>query len=106
MRRYYPGRMAGADLREMMSSSPMFAQSLGPRTARDRYVEEDVPYGLVPIAAIARTLGLHTPCTDAVVTLASVASGQDFARSGRTLERLGLAGLHRGALLARVADGN
>jgi len=105
MRRFYPGQMTGAGFYEMISTTPVFAQSFGPRTIRDRYLDEDVPYGLVPISSLARALGVACPCTDGVVALASVIRGEDFARSGRTLDRLGLAGLGRDALLARVAEG-
>lgn len=106
MVRFYPGRMNGADLHEMLSSTSVFGQSVGPRSIRDRYLDEDVPYGLVPISSIASTLRLAPHCTDAVIALASVISGEDFARNGRTVERLGLAGLDRDAMLARVADGS
>jgi len=106
MVRFYPDRMKGADLHEMLSSTPVFGQSVGPRSIRDRYLDEDVPYGLVPIASIASNLRLAPHCTDGVIALASVISGEDFARNGRTAERLGLAGLDRDAMLARVAQGS
>jgi len=31
MRRFYPGQMTGADFYEMISTTPVFAQSFGPR---------------------------------------------------------------------------
>ena len=63
-----------------------------PRSWDHKYIAEDVPVGLMPMAALARAAGVATPAIDAVVMLACVLAGSDFAASGRTLERMGLAG--------------
>ena len=57
-----------------------------------RYVTEDVPYGLVPIAELGRLAGVPTPVAQALTALASAALGRNFAGEGRTLERMGLEG--------------
>jgi opine dehydrogenase len=57
-----------------------------------RYIHEDIGYGLVPMAALGRVAGIATPTMDALVQLATVALGIDYARDGLTLERLGLSG--------------
>jgi opine dehydrogenase len=60
---------------------------------RHRYVEEDVGCGLALWSSLGRRLGVSTPLSDAMVRLASIVNGVDYAVEGRTLERLGLAGL-------------
>jgi opine dehydrogenase len=58
-----------------------------------RYLTEDVPDGLVTWSELGRVSGVRTPAIDAVVQLASILNGRDHRATGRTLERLGLAGL-------------
>src|SRR6202035_2715120 len=57
-----------------------------------RYIHEDIGYGLVPMAALGAAAGVATSTMDALVQLASLALGIDYARDGLTLARLGLAG--------------
>jgi opine dehydrogenase len=64
-----------------------------PSSLDHRYMHEDVGYGLVPIAALGRLAGVATPTIDALVRIASLAAGIDYAREGLTLERLGIAGM-------------
>jgi opine dehydrogenase len=63
-----------------------------PPTLDHRYLREDVGYGLVPMAAIGRALGVKTPVMDALITLAGAALGVDFFTEGLTLDKMGLAG--------------
>ncbi|MGQ0568667.1 MAG: NAD/NADP octopine/nopaline dehydrogenase family protein [Armatimonadota bacterium] len=84
-------------------SSPAVYRSPGePMGLRDRihfrYIDEDVPYGSVFMSSLGRLLGVPTPINDACNTLASVARGVDYWASGRTVERMGLAGLTRETL--------
>ena len=71
-------------------------------TLDHKYVTEDVPTGLMPIAFLGAAAGVRTPAIDAVVRVAQTMLGRSFEAEARTLERLGLAGLDaRG--VARVA---
>ena len=63
-----------------------------PKELRSRYLTEDVPFGLVPIASIARELGIATPTIDLVIDLASLLVDEDLRAAGRTAASLGLAG--------------
>jgi opine dehydrogenase len=76
-----------------------------PASLDHRYMHEDVGYGLVPIAALGRLAGVATPTIDALVHIAGLAVGIDYARSGLTLERLGLAGKSPSELLRFVEQG-
>jgi opine dehydrogenase len=76
-----------------------------PSSLDHRYLHEDVGYGLVPMAALGRLAGVATPTIDALVQLAGLAVGIDYAREGLTLERLGLAGKSPSELLTLVEEG-
>lgn len=77
----------------------------GPSSIQDRYITEDLPYGLVPISHLARKAGLSTPVIDAVVTLGGAVCGKDFWTEGRTLEKLGIADLGPGEIVRLVRQG-
>jgi opine dehydrogenase len=57
-----------------------------------RFLNEDVPYGLVLLSELGRLAGIATPTVDHVIQLACVATGKDFRAQGLTIERLGLGG--------------
>jgi opine dehydrogenase len=57
-----------------------------------RYVVEDVPTGLVPVAALGARLQIPTPTIDAIIDLANAFYRTDFRKTGRTLAQLGLEG--------------
>jgi opine dehydrogenase len=57
------------------------------------------------MAALGRLVGVETPTIDALIQLAGLAVGVDYARDGLTLERLGLAGKSPSDLLKFVEDG-
>lgn len=62
----------------------------GPYSLHSRHLTEDVPYGLVAYASLGQFLGVPTPVSSALVTLASVLNGEDYWKTGRTLERMGI----------------
>ena len=47
-----------------------------------------MPTGLVPIASLARFLGLRTPTIDSIIQLSSILCGINFLNEGRTIEKL------------------
>jgi len=106
MLRFYANQgVRGRELHDVLSTAPVFQRSMGPKALHDRYLDEDVPYGLVPLASIARALDVATPHTDAVIDLASVVRETDFRAGGRTLERMGLADVTPRELAALLARG-
>jgi len=68
-------------------------------------VHEDVGYGLVPFAGFGRLAGVPTPAIDAMVLLASVATGIEYAVQGLTLGKMGLDGLNVAELKHFVETG-
>jgi opine dehydrogenase len=82
------------------------ADIAGPDSIHDRYITEDLPYGLVPVARLADRLGVETPLIDSIITLGSRVCERDFSSEGRSLEALGLADLPAGEILAHVREGD
>ena len=75
----------------------------------DRYIYEDTPYGTVMFSSLGQLIGVATPIADSINTILGVVEEVDFYKSGRTVEKLGLAGmtieeiqhyLHHGILTA------
>ena len=77
----------------------------GPNDLWYRYLTEDIPYGLVPWAAIAENLGVPMPLTNAVIDIINVVHEKDWRRDGCGLEELGIQGLDKDALLTYVRTG-
>jgi opine dehydrogenase len=75
----------------------------GPTSLATRFVLEDVPYGLVFNAALARIALVAVPVTEATVTMLSTLYGRDFRGDNPLVGELGLASATRESLLARCA---
>jgi len=79
-------------LYEAIQATPAYAGVGAPCSLDHRYIWEDVPTGLVPIAELGRACGVPTPVTDTLIDLANTLCGVDFRQTGRTLARLGMEG--------------
>jgi opine dehydrogenase len=75
-----------------------------PKSFEHKYISEDVPVGLMPMSAFGRAAGVPTPAIDALIEISKQMSGKTFA-DGRTLERMGLAGMEKAQISRVVADG-
>ena len=64
-------------------------RAISPTSIHSRYITEDVSQGLVLLEDVACQLGIKTPVASSLITIASLALGEDFRRNGRTTERLG-----------------
>lgn len=76
----------------------------GPKSAAHRYLTQDIPYGLVFAAAVARVAGVPVPVHDATILLAGAILGIDFARANAILDALDLDALSRDELIAFATD--
>ncbi len=76
-----------------------------PPSLDHRYVHEDVGYGLVPFAAFGDIAGVETPTIDAIIQLCSQLMDIDYATTGLTLSKMGLAGMDAAALHRFVEEG-
>ena len=76
-----------------------------PRSWDHKYIAEDVPAGLIPMRELGRAAGVSTPAIDAVIALAMILAGTDFAADARTLARMGLTGLDADGVRRVVTEG-
>jgi len=100
-KKFYGAR--GDALPEVLQSNRAYEEIRAPSSKETRLLTEDVPMGLVPMAEIAKIAGVPTPLMDCAILLASEIMGQDYRRTGRNLEAMGLAGLNKEGLLSRVS---
>ncbi|MDD3643178.1 MAG: NAD/NADP octopine/nopaline dehydrogenase family protein, partial [Candidatus Krumholzibacteria bacterium] len=84
---------AGRTLLDAMRANQGYRGIRAPGIVDHRYITEDVPAGLVPIASIGEMLGVPTPTIRAIIHIASVMHGIDYWKEGRTVERLGISGM-------------
>lgn len=80
-------------------------EAKAPSTTRHRYITEDVPYGLVPMAEMAQKVGVASPHMDAVITLASTFNGENYREMGRSLKNLGFADKNPEAIKRFILEG-
>jgi len=86
----------GETLYEAMQANSGYQGIKAPRNLRHRYLFEDVPFSLVPLASLGAQFGVETRATEAMIRLACVAQGVDYFARGRTVEDMGLKGLRAG----------
>jgi opine dehydrogenase len=61
-----------------------------PQTLDHRYIHEDIPMSLVPIASMGHRYGVSVRAMDSIIRLAIIANRSDYWQYGRTLENLGI----------------
>lgn len=74
-------------------STEVFLPIEGPNDLSGRYLTEDAPCSLVAMASIGKAVGVTTPVMNSVVELASVLRSEDYWRTGRTLDKMGIGGM-------------
>jgi opine dehydrogenase len=79
--------------------------SKGPFSANTRYITEDIPIGMVLWASLGAMLGVPTPTARALIHVSSVIHDTDYWQGGRTMEKLGLAGMTVAALKRYLLEG-
>ncbi|KRO38961.1 MAG: hypothetical protein ABR66_05390 [Microbacteriaceae bacterium BACL25 MAG-120322-bin65] len=97
-----PSSIMGVALQAPENTNEAIANILGPKSVHDRYITEDLPFGLVPMSQLALKVGVKTPIMDSIVSLGSAVCGIDFWATGRTLASLGLAEMDAEAIVALV----
>jgi len=95
----------GDSLFESMRKNSGYRGILAPRSLKVRYLEEDIPYSLVPMASLGRMLGVNTDVIDAIILMGSIINSTDYRSHGRTVENLGIAGMNlRGLRLLAIGE--
>ena len=97
--------VAEENLYRSMQAYKGYSGLKAPNRIDHRYVAEDVPYSLVPMASLGMHLGVPVPTMEAIIHLASILTKRDFMSEGRTVERLGLSGLDVRGIRKLVEEG-
>lgn len=95
----------GDTLYEAIHNQPGYRGIKAPPTLNHRYIWEDVPMSLVPIAALGERYGVEVQTIQSIIRLACVIHQTDYWRRGRTLDKLGIVQLSVGELGRYVQDG-
>ncbi len=80
----------GENLYEAIHNQPGYRGINAPATLSHRYLTEDIPMSLVPIASLGNHYGVSVRGMESIIRLACIAHQTDYWRRGRTLERLGI----------------
>jgi len=83
----------GDNLFEAMRKNAGYRGIMAPRTLRVRYLSEDVPTSLVPIASVGKKFGVDTPVINSLIELASRLNNCNYWEEGRTVKKLGIENL-------------
>ncbi len=83
----------GKSLHEAIHANTGYCGIKAPEEIYHRYITEDVPMSLVPIASIGEMLGIETLTINSIIRLASILHQRDYWAEGRTVDKLGLEGL-------------
>lgn len=75
-----------------------------PDSLQHRYYREDFGHGLLPFMELAAIARVDTPVAQSLFELAEAAVGTRYRDKGRTGESMGIAGLSKSQLLARVTQ--
>lgn len=106
MRQYYADDgMIGDSIYEQLATFEPFAATAGPAGFDHRYVRDDIPFGIAPMASIGRQIGVPMSLTTALVDLWSVLLAEDLWSAGNTTERMGIGEMTIAQLQRFVTDG-
>lgn len=94
-----------ATLTEAVRKNPAYDGIKGQKDLKTRYLMEDIPTGLVPMIALGKLQGIDMPRMEVVAKLGQYLLKEDFFRTGRTLENLGLADMTPEAFARYVETG-
>jgi opine dehydrogenase len=83
----------GDNLHAAIHANPGYKGIHAPSSIRHRYIFEDVPFSLVPIAAFGRRFGVDVKGIETLINLACIMHGTDYRHRGRSLSSMGLEGL-------------
>ena len=77
----------------------------GPEHLKDRFISEEVPYGMVLLSTLGNLLRIPTPTHDAVIHLTSVINRTNYWKTGRGVKELGLSKFNKQSLKKFLYEG-
>ncbi len=90
---------------KVIQTSDALGSIKSPQTFNHRYLLEDIDFGLVPMAYIARQINVPTPTIDSLINLASILTDVYHWETGLTAQKLGIEGADLKALKRYLKEG-
>ena len=97
--------VSGSNLYEAIHNQSGYYGIKAPQTLWHRYIFEDIPMSLLPLASLGKVYGISVRAMDSIIRLACIIHKTDYHRRGRTIERLGIKDLSVGELTHYVNEG-
>lgn len=82
--------VTGETLFEAIQNQSGYYGIKAPSTLSHRYIFEDVPMSLVPIASLGQRFGVSVRGMDSIIRLGCIIHQTDYWRKGRTVDKLGI----------------
>jgi opine dehydrogenase len=86
----YFSKRENNNLYQYYHTSKIFSKIKGPASLSERYLMEDMPYGLVPWIKLANNFNIKMPIAEAVVAIGSSLMGINFFKEGISIKDIGL----------------
>jgi opine dehydrogenase len=96
----------GDNIYEAIQNQTGYYGIKAPKTLNHRYIFEDVPMSLVPIASLAKRYGVSVRGIESIIRLACFIHQTDYWRRGRTLDKMGIEQYSVTELKALVTQGS
>ena len=100
------GVSSSEGLFDAIQSTGAYRGIMAPNSLRTRYIYEDVPFSLVPMAHLGDLAGVSCPTIRLAVSLAEALTGEAFWETGRDAAEMGISGMSKEALTYFVRGGD
>jgi opine dehydrogenase len=96
--------LKAGSIREFAVTTPIHNKfpNDAPKNPRERYISEDCPYVMVPAHEFGALTGVPHPAIESLIYIDSIYNDADYFKAGRTLEKMGLAGMSKEQVLTFV----
>ena len=95
----------GENLHDAIHNQDGYRGINAPATLQHRYIQEDVPMSLVPLASMGRRFGVSVRSMESIIHLACVAHDRDYWKYGRTMAGLRIDQMSRSELKRYFNEG-
>ena len=96
---------SGVDLHDAIHNQPGYYGIKAPTSLSHRYIFEDVPMSMVPMASLGERFGVSVSSMDSIIRLACIVHHTDYWKRGRTVDKLGIGDLSVGEVTRYVTEG-
>lgn len=103
---YHTYGVKAKSLYDAVRQNPGYSGITAPGSLDHRYIYEDVPFGLVPLASFAKIAGVEVPVIESTISLANALHGTDYRAIGRCAETMGISGRDVEAIAKIVLGGD